>query len=593
MLTGPSETTAKDFITTSRIKRWKPSDDSKRSGSCNAEYCYIDNDILSSNIDPMMIGMECSSMHPFFQNVPFITNAYNDESLDKTRNFPYNKCVFKIDEAKNTIQNKQTFWDKINDSKCDLQVADINRYIVDLTIKAKACTQTLKDVHEKYMSLFQLHRGTVARREHYETTLSTCNRRLAFLQNENATVHTDFLEQLRIFNELMHDCAMRIPNLVTKAMQYKSLYDTLYESDSNVVSSIKRYKYDIKSKLRFYEEKQAFYENIQVQLDILKGYIAELEQYRDVIIQGEMKCKITLNACTVKRDSYEIDRETKSKALDILIVNLKNCQDTLNICLTKLNGCMTESARELIIVSDLKRRLERCDEELRICKQTLKQQSELVNSQSVYMHVLIERKKLCVTVTQEVGEIMDDIELTKDENAEKRKRTAQVQDAIYALNKTNLEVSGSELAACTGKTIGFPSAANSPIVPNIHNIPIASNQALRPKPVRPPPPPPPPPPEPAPPPPWVFHVQFWSKKDYQGDTFVVSEKGNTGNAERPDDKTVNLVNGTGFNVKSVKMDNAVVEFFHKGNVKGTFSSGHIDANINIKDQDYFRIKRPL
>jgi hypothetical protein len=462
-ISGQAYNTATDMITTSRVKKWKPLDDGRRIGACNVEYCYVDYDARNSNIDPMLIGQDCTSKNQFFENVPFITSVFEDSSMEKTRTFPYNKCVFKIDTSKATLENKQRLWDKVNGMHCDIQVADFNNEIIKYTESLKVCKEELSRLLNEYKRLLMSHRGAVATREKYEFYLETCRKRYTILEKELGNVRMDVLKQENAYMALMEDCKRKIPRLVESATYWKSQYDTLYDKNMAVESNLSNVTGTITKLNKAYEPRIEAYNNLLLQLETFKGDNKDLEERLEVLNDMWMKCRIEFNMCEQRLATCSNQYAINFQNLRSLVDSNNVCQSNLNVSIASRNKCTETNRIEVEEYKRVQEAYDKCSEELRQCTFAKDQQYELILKQSAYLALLKIRLDECMRNRRTVGELVDGVRFVKDQLETKQKQVSQFQEATFGLDKLQFDAGSAQLAACTGNQL--------PTYPDAHTLP--------------------------------------------------------------------------------------------------------------------------
>lgn len=450
---GPAYATATDVINTSRIKRWKPADDGRRIGACNIDYCYIDYDTKNNNIDPMMVGQDCSTNNPMFGNVSFVTSVFEDSSMDKTRTFPYNKCVFKVNTSNITLDKKQSFWDKVNGMKCDIQVADYNNQILMFTQSLKECKEYLAWLKEEYQRLFFAHEGAVATRQKYEHFLAMCRKRYSILQKENEDVTIDYLKQYNVFLGFMEDCKKKIPWLVKHANYWEEHYNALYSSNVIAESNLASVVDTIKENGKLYELRIAAFDNMKLQLEVLLGYNKDLNKQLEEMIDIHMKCKVALNMCQERISNCDDLRTRKTTELKTTIDSLRVCQEGLAHCGVELQKLIEENAWERAEYNIVLSKYEKCSEDLRMCMFTKQQQQDLKEKQDDYLTKLKIRLEECMKRRGEVGTLLDATDLARTNLDYQRQQADATQSAIIEVNRDAYNASSASLAACAGNKL--------------------------------------------------------------------------------------------------------------------------------------------
>lgn len=122
-----SQTVAKSYIDTGRIKSYKP-EIPLVNHNPSSEFCYINYDIQNREKDIVMSEHNCSIDDPLFK-APFISDVFTANTPQTSLTFQPNVCVFKIDKDKINATNINTFWkSNIGFDECH----KANSYILDL-----------------------------------------------------------------------------------------------------------------------------------------------------------------------------------------------------------------------------------------------------------------------------------------------------------------------------------------------------------------------------------------------------------------------------------------------------------------------------
>lgn len=107
------------YLYTGRIREWKPVDNTKLTNTDRYAYCFIDNDDDRGK-DVLFESVSCSSNDRLFENhKDFIEVLGNDGAMERSRRFPYNKCVLKIDKDRVSKEKLERFWRDVEVSDCD------------------------------------------------------------------------------------------------------------------------------------------------------------------------------------------------------------------------------------------------------------------------------------------------------------------------------------------------------------------------------------------------------------------------------------------------------------------------------------------
>lgn len=254
-LQGNAFLSARSFVDTNRLKEWKPQNINQVLDP-NFKYCYLDND---SNVakDFIMEKYACDVTSEPFSSA-LVSDAFQDASLDKTRTFPVNKCVLKINKDALTVQNATTFWNRMSQVNCQQIAGPITDDNYRLTLEKDTCirdkqtfsshlndcklslaskAETLSKTEANWASATAMLGKAEGERDRANGTVQDLSQKLQIMQDQFTEYARDATSKERINNnqraELQKSLAETQKQLTIMSAKYSSTATQLLDLSKN------------------------------------------------------------------------------------------------------------------------------------------------------------------------------------------------------------------------------------------------------------------------------------------------------------------------------------------------------------------------
>lgn len=344
--------TAVAFVPSMRMKVWKPR---QKINSSNT-FCYMDTNEYSyptSNV--------CNS-NLFGHKVPFIKNIFKDNKIDKTKTYPTEKCIFEIDKEKLTVDNLNTFWNKLNDLECTGQFAEyqnsnlilmseLQQLDSNIAIEQNRRDQLNFNISSNNQTL-NSYRNINSILTRHISTMITSNDTLLMQQDQiKASINAISKDFFRFWENYTIQSNIYVNNIKNSSLRAITQSNNL-SSNFNQIDVLTGATNKLNLK---YSELRMAYSNVKKQFDVM--YVENLALSSNLKIKiGELQgCQTSLqnanndfNVCS--RDLTNISHEYNQNLqnYNTCLQKSLNCYSNLNECLSNQNN-LNGSNNSLII----------------------------------------------------------------------------------------------------------------------------------------------------------------------------------------------------------------------------------------------------
>jgi len=332
-MAGPGIASSISFLSSSRIRQWKPKDLTKKKKG--KDYCYIDYDEANQIKDVMLSGQKCTPAA--FGNSTFIDNVFEDNTLDNARTFPHNKCILEIDSSKVTSESSDTFWSRVSDLHC----------------------YGIKD---------QIYRENLVIKGEVAKNMSEVSRMTKLV----AAQDMDILDKRKIVDELTRNIRLTIERISFLQKVSLDLF-TQFDATKKAYASYQQ---------TFNRDKSDNIEYIETKLSEIRKFETETEEFNKSIM--ELKKEIIeifrkIEEAVRAHDSKFLDFEKKKAATVELTKKCVNAEIELRNCLKQdatmrnlLKTCISTTVTTNKNIKDLEKAYSSCEELRNICVTNLK-----------------------------------------------------------------------------------------------------------------------------------------------------------------------------------------------------------------------------
>jgi isopenicillin N synthase-like dioxygenase len=344
-ISGSNVASAVSFLSSSRIRQWKPKNLSQKQKGL--EYCYIDYDEKNQINDIMLSGGQNCTPDAFGNN-PFINRVFQDDKLDNARTFPHNKCVLEIDPTKVTGESSDAFWSNVSQLHCAGIESQI--YRENLTIKA--------DVDKNMLEVSRMTKLVAAQdvdidnqrksKNEILSNLRICTERISFLQK----ITIDLSSKL---DEIKSAYASYTKTFNFDKLNNEDYIKKLASENSNLTTSIESFKKQIleiqKENIttsRKNEEADRAYNSIYVDYEKRKEEVFKLN--RDCV-NDDLKWRNCTKQDATVRNLLKVcttSTVTTNKNIKDLETGYKNCEEIRNMCFTNLQT-LIQNIRDVMV----------------------------------------------------------------------------------------------------------------------------------------------------------------------------------------------------------------------------------------------------
>lgn len=333
--------TATGFVPSMRIKKYKPAKPEQYGLTDGSTMCYIDRDADNSKIDVLFKNdsLSCKKTDTIFGS-DFITDVFEDNKPDRSQNFPFNKCVFKIDDSKVNIDKLNTFWEKMGKAECDALFADLRKEnksleadiaklladyteLVDKFKKAQIDSNgknvTIKDMSSERDELLEKKQFITINLNNLKSDYDKTKKKLEQTEEDykkvvndyNLKVRTTFDNQKKlddsyaILKTSFDDLKRSYKQLQQEYSVLKTAYDTLYDQYQTLKTQNNTLKANLQNKEDEYKTKKGAYDLCQYQLNqCLQSTQTGVNDLKYRIID----CKTDIKRKTIERDNLQKEK---------------------------------------------------------------------------------------------------------------------------------------------------------------------------------------------------------------------------------------------------------------------------------------------
>ena len=324
------------FLSTNRIKQWKPKNLTKLDP--NKTYCYIDHDEKNSIQDITMAGEgKCTRLA---RNVPFIDRTFEDNELDNARTFPHNKCVIEIDPKKIDGPSANTFWRQISELHCDGIKEEIFR---ENKVLEAELAKNMKDISVLTAEIAKQNNTIGVKKkekDELQRLLRKATERTSFLQsviakvNEKLTqVTSDFKSYTSTFEKNKKEYSEHIENREREIIQFRKDIETFEARMLELEKEALRFKRLLSEVTQAYDIGVVDLEKLKAQIVALDREIGNMRIALEKCRKDLVKMRVLLNKCNTETV------ETEKNILDTHAAFVE-CKRLHNICLAELEKIM-------------------------------------------------------------------------------------------------------------------------------------------------------------------------------------------------------------------------------------------------------------
>lgn len=412
-LVGNGFNAATDYVTTARLKKYKP--DLQTDQDIRYEYCYFDYDAKNNNMDPIMVDKECNKTNPVFHAVPFISNVFENSDNESTRIAPHNKCVFKIEKDKLVLEEQQAFWNRISDMECDAQVQDINLQIIYLTKQTETCKDTLNAILKHFDQLVKTRLKNDQIIIQKQEELRACRHHLDVLIEEFQVLDVDYNRVDARYKQLGADCLKRTRELEMRLDSCTREFTILDNKSKDLhvqITGLINTQKTLENRLLV---KSTALENLKKQLETAQAYLNELESKYFELQKSKKACETNLAECANSLSTCTQSLSKTKQSIAKAVADHITCMKDTSKCQASLKACEDERKVLEKIVADLTSIKNAKEAELARCRQINEALSKYNNELQVYLDSLRRRKTDCEKTHNEVGQQQDAVQVLEKE----------------------------------------------------------------------------------------------------------------------------------------------------------------------------------
>lgn len=386
-LTGNANIIARQYLDANRIKQWKPLNPdavANKNTNSNITYCYFNNDLGNDLKDYAMSARDCNKGEGIF-NIPFITDVFEDATLDKTMTHPVNKCVIKIDKSKISTDGLTTFWDGLGQSECKQLNTPLSKSLAETKSALVNCNDAKQQAYTAYETCSADKRvvtdkltGANARIGELDASKRVCDENYAAESRKYAQCSKDYgnfkkdawaesskqKENITILGDSLKaakdDKAVCQTRNEILNKEYVAVSDKLLNAEKELATANGTVEI-LQGRVNFVTQERVKYEKNYNACNAALGTIkqqadecnAELEEYKPLGLKYP-ECDTQRTACMQNLQLCRSDMETKQKDLDGAMLSLtKTLRE--NASLVASNKAMTAELERLRDVAALLR----------------------------------------------------------------------------------------------------------------------------------------------------------------------------------------------------------------------------------------------
>jgi hypothetical protein len=328
-LSGSNIASAVSFLSSNRLKTWKPKNLAQKIDG--KEYCYIDSDEKNQINDVVFSGAQkCDTTA--FGNSSFIERVFEDDQLDNARTFPHNKCVIQIDPKKVTGESSDKFWNKLSELHC----SGIEDHIYRENIGIEAdLTKNMNEV-SRLTKVVAIQEVEIKKRQKQKDDMTVELRKAtekeSFLQRASNTLNNkyddlkkSFSSYQQVFNADRLENTAYIKQVVADIDRFKTDIETF---DKRILDLEK----DTIKFLRLKEEIEQAYDSRVGDFEKLKVTLLKIQRETADMESSLRECRKQFAKIRVLLESCNTDTIATNKSIKQSEEGYKHCEDVRNIC---------------------------------------------------------------------------------------------------------------------------------------------------------------------------------------------------------------------------------------------------------------------
>jgi len=365
VLSEKAAATSISYIPTLRIKEWKPVDSINIAKiKENKKYCYLDNDRSHEGINNLG-DYPCNLST--FNNVPFITDAFQDDRQQTTSTLATNKCVIEIDSGAVSSDSLNSFWGGISSNECTSQFANIVKQNNDLKVSISTLSTQLSQLLEEKAKNEVIIQDLNANISSYIKPINDSIQDNSDLQLQIDGANDKKYQLSNQFNEKLYECT-------TSLASYTDQLNVCSSKLTNISNDLSYATSNLSFSNTVYEKKQVeyatlllAYSNIVNQTQDLRHETTVLNQNLNQVMSQLKDCQANSSTCHMSLTQCKTDDAIAVEETAKVITYWTACKSNLNECKSDLDICQANLPLIKVALQKKIDTYETCESLLTVC----------------------------------------------------------------------------------------------------------------------------------------------------------------------------------------------------------------------------------